>query len=191
MKIYDITQELFGCCVYPGDPAPEREQLQSIARGDLYNLSRLSLCAHNGTHIDAPYHFLENGKTVDQIALEKCIGKAVVASCDGEPDPVWLEALLQNSPKKILFKGKTVVSMEAAQLMNRYGVELVGVESQTVGPEDAPMAVHLELLGRGVVLLEGIRLHEVPEGEYLLFAAPLCLGGADGAPCRAVLIETV
>ena len=191
MKIYDITQELFGCCVYPGDPAPEREQLQSIARGDQYNLSRLSLCAHNGTHIDAPYHFLENGKTVDQIALEKCIGKAVVASCDGEPDPVWLEALLQNSPKKILFKGKTVVSMEAAQLMNRYGVELVGVESQTVGPEDAPMAVHLELLGREVVLLEGIRLHEVPEGEYLLCAAPLCLGGADGAPCRAVLIETV
>ena len=191
MKIYDITQELFGCCVYPGDPAPEREQLRSIARGDLYNLSRLSLCAHNGTHIDAPYHFLENGKTVDQIALEKCIGKAVVASCDGEPDPVWLEALLQKSPKKILFKGKTVVSMEAAQLMNRYGVELVGVESQTVGPEDAPMAVHLELLGREVVLLEGIRLHEVPEGEYLLCAAPLCLGGADGAPCRAVLIETV
>ena len=74
--------------------------------------------------------------------------------------------------------------------MNRYGVELVGVESQTVGPEDAPMAVHLELLGREVVLLEGIRLHEVPEGEYLLFAAPLLLGGADGAPCRAVLIET-
>ena len=66
---------------------------------------------------------------------------------------------------------------------------LLGNESQTVGPEEAPMAVHLALLGKGVVLLEGIRLKEVPEGVYLLNAAPLNLSGADGAPCRAILTD--
>ena len=69
------------------------------------------------------------------------------------------------------------------------GILLLGNESQTVGPEDAPMGVHKILLGAGVVLLEGIRLKEVPDGVYLLFAAPLSLGGADGAPCRAVLVK--
>jgi arylformamidase len=70
------------------------------------------------------------------------------------------------------------------------GVLLLGNESQTVGPEDAPRAVHLLLLGGGMILLEGIRLAEVPEGRYLLHAAPLNLGGAEGAPCRALLIDT-
>lgn len=65
---------------------------------------------------------------------------------------------------------------------------LLGNESQTVGPEDAPMEVHVILLGAGVILLEGIRLKDVSEGVYLLNAAPLNLSGADGSPCRAVLI---
>ena len=68
-------------------------------------------------------------------------------------------------------------------------MDLIGNESQTVGPEDAPMEVHKILLGADVVLLEGIRLSDVPEGVYFLNAAPLCLGGADGAPCRAILAE--
>ena len=66
---------------------------------------------------------------------------------------------------------------------------LLGNESQSVGPVEAPMAVHLCLLSAGVVLLEGIRLKTVPEGEYFLCAAPLCLGGAEGAPCRALLVD--
>ena len=69
------------------------------------------------------------------------------------------------------------------------GILLLGNESQTVGPEDAPMAVHLIMLGAKIVLLEGIRLADVPAGSYLLDAAPINLGGSDGAPCRAVLIE--
>ena len=68
------------------------------------------------------------------------------------------------------------------------GIDLVGNESQTVGPEDAPMQVHLTLLGAEVVLLEGIRLVDVPTGVYLLSAAPISLAGSDGAPCRAILI---
>ena len=70
MKIYDISQEVFGCQVYPGDPAPEKQILQSMETGEVYNLTAFSMCAHNGTHIDAPFHFLGDGKTVDRMGLE-------------------------------------------------------------------------------------------------------------------------
>ena len=65
--IYDISQEVFSCAVYPGDPAPQRSQLQSIESGDICNLSAISMCAHNGTHADAPFHFYADGKTIDQM----------------------------------------------------------------------------------------------------------------------------
>jgi arylformamidase len=81
------------------------------------------------------------------------------------------------------------VTLEAAEVFAEAGILLLGNESQTVGPEDAPMQVHLKLLGAQVVLLEGVRLEAVPEGVYLLHAAPMNLGGADGAPCRATLME--
>ena len=77
MKIYDISQEVFSCQVYPGDPAPERKVLGSMSEGELYNLTAFSMCAHNGTHVDAPFHFLKDGKTVDTICLEAFIGMAI------------------------------------------------------------------------------------------------------------------
>ena len=86
------------------------------------------------------------------------------------------------------FKGEAVVTKEAAEVFAEAGILLLGNESQTVGPLEAPMEVHLILLGKGIVLLEGIELSEVSEGRYFLSAAPLNLGGADGAPCRAYLI---
>ena len=76
MKIYDISQEVFSCRIYPGDPAPAKTALSSMGNGDLYNLTAFSMCAHNGTHVDAPRHFLKNGKAVDAIALEACVGMA-------------------------------------------------------------------------------------------------------------------
>lgn len=196
MKIYDISQEVFGCVVFPGDPAPERTVLCSMERGDLYNLTQFSMCAHNGTHLDAPAHFLRDGDAVDAIPLTATVGKAFVADFDGLCTAADAEEILRRaashdpeSAKRILLKGKTTVSLEAAQVFAEAGILLIGNESQTVGPEDAPMQVHLVLLGAGVILLEGIRLSHVPEGVYLLSAAPLCLGGAEGAPCRAVLID--
>ncbi len=88
-----------------------------------------------------------------------------------------------------MIKGPAEVSLEAAQAFAAAGILLLGNESQTVGPEDAPMAVHQLLLGADVALLEGIRLAEITEGTYFLNAVPLNLSGADGAPCRAILIE--
>ena len=198
MKIYDISQEVFNCQVYPGDPAPRREVLSSMANGDLYNLTAFSMCAHNGTHIDAPCHFIREGKTVNAVGLEAFVGMAYVTEHHGivsadDAIVILRKAMTQNSDamKRILIKGPAEVSLEAATVFASSGILLLGNESQTVGPEDAPMAVHQALLGAEVILLEGIRLAEVAEGVYFLNAAPLNLSGADGAPCRAILIEPV
>ena len=196
MKIYDISQELFSCVVFPGDPTPKREVLSSMEEGALYNLTALSLCAHNGTHVDAPYHFIKNGKTVEQLPLEKAVGWAYVTHEDGvllaeDAKRILVEAkeVHPEAAKRILIGGKATVSEEAARVFAEAEIDLLGNESQTVGPEDAPMQVHLTLLSREVVLLEGIRLGDVPTGVYLLSAAPLSLAGSDGAPCRAILIS--
>ena len=195
MMIYDISQEVFSCVVYPGDPAPEKQLLSSMEKGDLYNLTAFSMCAHNGTHIDAPFHFIKDGKTVDAVCLDTFVGKAYVAEhhgiVSGNDAGIILEKARRRDPeaaKRILIKGDAVVSSEAAAVFASGGILLLGNESQTVGPEDSPMEAHLILLGSGVVLLEGIRLAEVSEGIYFLNAAPLNLSGADGSPCRAVLI---
>ena len=196
MKIYDISQELFGCVVFPGDPAPERRILLEVAKGDVCNLTAFSMCAHNGTHVDAPYHFLQDGKRVDQLALSTLIGYAYVAEVQGDVTARRAEEILREAralnaeaADRILIKGDAGVTIEAARVFASAGVKLVGNESQTVGPPDAPREVHLCLLGADVVLLEGIRLAQVPEGVYLLNCAPLNLGGADGAPCRATLVD--
>lgn len=196
MKIYDISQEVYGCVVFPGDPAPKKEVLSKMSEGSLFNLTAFSMCSHNGTHVDAPYHFCENGKTISEMSLENFIGMAYVAECRGTVTAEAAEAILikakeadEQSAKRILIKGKAVLSIEAAEVFAEAGILLYGNESQTVGPEDAPREVHLKLLGAEMVLLEGVRLGEVPEGAYFLNAAPIHLGGAEGAPCRAVLIE--
>ena len=98
MKIYDISQELFSCIVFPGDPAPKREVLSSMEEGALYNLTAFSLCAHNGTHVDAPYHFIQDGKTVEQLPLEKTVGFAYVTHEAG--------ALLAEDANRSLTKAK-------------------------------------------------------------------------------------
>ena len=195
MKIYDISQEIFSCEVYPGDPTPKKETLSSTKNGDLYNLTAFSMCAHNGTHIDAPFHFFKDGKTVDAICLEAFVGMAYVAEhrgiVSGDDAAGMIEKAKkqnQEAAKRILIKGAVEVSPEAAKVFASSEILLLGNESQTVGPEDAPMAVHHILLAANVILLEGIRLAEVSEGVYFLNAAPLNLAGADGAPCRAVLI---
>ena len=195
MIIHDISQELFSCQVFPGDPAPERKILYSTEKGDVCNLTAFSMCAHNGTHVDAPFHFVQDGKTIDALGLDAFVGMAYVAEHEGIVSGGDALAILQKAKdqnpeaaKRILIKGKAVVSAEAARVFASEKLLLVGNESQTVGPEDAPMEVHLILLGAGVVLLEGIRLAAVPEGVWFLSAAPLNLAGADGSPGRALLI---
>lgn len=191
MKIYDISQELFGCAVYPGDPQPERFVTLSIKNGDVCNLTAFKMCAHNGTHVDAPFHFYADGKTIDQVDLDRFIGWAYVAEHEGDISADDAKNILNaaNGCERVLVKGKAVVTKEAAQVFAEARIKLFGNESQTVGPLDAPKEVHLIMLGAEIVLLEGIRLEKVPVGKYFLNAVPLNLGGADGSPCRATLLE--
>ena len=196
MKIYDISQEVFSCEVFPGDPTPQKQTVCSMKNGDLYNMIAFSMCAHNGTHIDAPRHFISDGATVEDIDINKFVGFAYVVSHKGEVTADDARGMLANAKKlnleaakRILIKGDATVTVEAADVFADGKIDLIGNESQTVGPIDAPMQVHLRLLGEGVVLLEGIRLADVPDGVYFLNAAPLNLGDVDGAPARAILIE--
>ena len=196
MKIYDISQEVFSCDVFPGDPSPRKEQIMSTEKGDICNLTAISMCAHNGTHVDAPYHFLKDGKTVDNLDLNRLVGYAYVTEESGViTSELALEILEkakrinEEAAKRILIKGKATVSDEAAVTFAENGIYLLGNESQTVGDENAPLKAHLALLSKEVVLLEGIRLSHVAEGAYLLNAAPINLGGCDGAPTRAILIK--
>ena len=191
LKIYDITQELFSCEVYPGDPAPKKEILASTNKGDVCNLSALYMCAHNGTHIDAPYHFFGEGKTVDMLPLSKTVGEAYVCEHKLDVSAEDAENILKKADgiSRILIKGDVTVTAEAARVFAEAGIDLLGNESQTVGPKDAPMQVHKILLSKNIVLLEGIRLQDVSEGKYLLCAQPINLKGCDGAPTRAILIK--
>ena len=196
MKIYDISQEIFNCAVYPGDPLPERKILSSMENGEPYNLTAFSMCAHNGTHIDAPRHFIKDGRSVDEIGMESLVGMTYVAEHYGSVTQDDAIAILDKASKKnpdsarrILIKGDAEVSEAAAKVFADAKILLLGNESQTVGPENAPMQVHKILLGANVILLEGIRLNEIMEGVYLLNAAPLNLSGSDGSPCRAILID--
>lgn len=189
MRIYDISQELFSGAVYKGDPVPAATPLLRINRGDSYNLSSISLCVHNGTHIDAPAHCFDGAKTVDQVPLASCVGPCTVVLATGAIDSVFIKALLERGVKRIIFKGKGTLTPKAAQTLSESDVLLVGTESQTMGSKSREEEVHKVLLDKEIVLLEGLSLQEVPEGNYFLSAAPLNLGGLDGAPCRAILID--
>ncbi len=189
MKIYDISQELLNCNVFPGDKKPQGTQVSHIAQGSLYNLTNIAMCVHNGTHVDSPYHFIDNGKTIDELDLNKCIGLATVVEANGELTQMHIKELMSNSEKRLLIKGDITISLEAAIEMNNQGINLIGVEGLTVGPMNTPLPIHVELLSKEVVIIEGLRLSHVPCGNYFLFSAPLNIAGADGSPCRSILVE--
>lgn len=206
MKIYDISQELLSAAVYPGDPTPRAERIFSIPAGDPYNLTFLSLCAHNGTHVDAPCHFLDGGADIASMPLDRFVGAVYLTTRVGELTATDAAAILDaardsfaRSPlaaldpdgqgRRIIIRGDATVILPCATALAAAGIYLLGTELQSVGPIDSPMAVHLALLSRGTALLEGLRIPaDIPDGTYLLAAQPIAVSGADGSPCRAILI---
>ena len=194
MKIIDISQEVLSCKVYEGDPAPKANKIIDMEDGGVYNLSALSLCAHNGTHVDAPLHFFQDGKSIDEMALEHFVGECYVSEHNGDVTATEACAILEKARKfdaqrRILIKGNATVTEEAAKVFADAGILLLGNESQSVGPIDSPMAVHKILLSKDIVLLEGVVLDKAREGRYILNCAPLNIKGFEGSPCRAILIE--
>ncbi len=207
MTLYDIsltyTEDL---PTWPGDPTIQLKQISSIKDGEMANLTHLSMCAHSGTHVDAPDHFLGNGKTVEGIPLDLMIGPAAVVEIRAEGTISAADLMSAQIPagiKRILLKtdnseywaaGNMVFREdflapdgEAAKYLVELGVEVVGVDYLSVAPFTDPEPTHKTLLEAGVLIIEGLDLSRVEPGEFILYCLPLKIGGADGAPARVLL----
>ncbi len=208
MKIYDITVSLSNDVpVYEGDPKVEITTANSIKKGDAANVSKLCFGAHTATHVDAPNHFIEGTRKVDQLDLHKLIGKCRVVEIDKSVLAIKAKhvADLENA-ERVLFKTRnsdfwnnsadgfrqdfTYIEPEAAQILVEKGVKLVGIDYLSVekfGSTD--FRTHKILLEKEVVIIEGLDLREVSAGDYELICLPLKIISetGDGAPARAVL----
>ncbi len=193
MKIYDITKEVFEAEVYPGDPEPYWRQVMTLdgEEPDNCQLSEMVLGSHTGTHLDAPRHYRKDGADVADMDLARCMGPCYVVAVSGKIGAKEMKEMLaqMSSTQRILFKGKAVITEEAAEELVQAGIVLVGVEELTVGPISSPDRVHKILLGQDVVIVESLDLSKVSEGEYEFVALPLKMKGLDGSPVRAVLVE--
>lgn len=191
MVIYDITKELFSTIAYPGDPVPAKKKWLSIEQDDVCNLTAINLGSHSGTHMDAPKHFIADGKDVAEVSLEKCIGNCQVVHYNGKITDEFLTETLEAGIDKLLVRGNVVLDKESAESIIRYGLCLIGVEASTVGDKANQEHVHKILLGNEVVILENLQLDNVREGKYFLAAQPLKMQDVDGSPVRAVLIADI
>jgi len=208
MKTYDISLLISpDLAVWPDDPSIELIRKSRIEDGSDSNTTHLQMSAHAGTHIDAPYHFLESGETVDNISLDLMIGRAYVLYVPGVK--IITREILEKSSipprtKRILFKtdnseiwasgdsgkfdeGYVSLAADAAKYMIQRGVKLVGIDYLSISPFTDQVPTHKTLLEAGVVILEGLNLAEVSQGRYTLYCLPLKLAGSDGAPARAIL----
>lgn len=203
-RIHDVTVPLVpGLVVYPGDPPLELEPLQKAGEAP-YGLSRLSLTTHCGTHVDAPAHFVPGGATVDALPLEILMGKTrVVELRDRERvERADLEALDLRDDLRVLLKTRmsgqllkagyqqdhVYLTEDAALYLVQAGLKLVGFDYLSIDRfSNAAFPAHHALLGAGVIVVEGLDLSEVEQGEYDMACLPLRVGGGDGAPARVVL----
>ena len=210
MKIFDISLTISPSMpVWPGDPSIELELIDSIDHGAQANVSRLSAGVHIGTHIDAPHHFMNDGRTIEQLSLEVLTGQCYVIQLPDGVEAITAEALegmsLPKGVKRILFgtsnsrfwsRGETefqedfvAVTEDGAQWLVDHGFQLVGVDYLSVAPYGDSVPTHRILLQAGVIVVEGLDLSAVPRGFYDLYCLPLKLLGAEGAPARAILIR--
>ena len=204
MELIDISVPVWpGMIVWEGDPPFRIDQVASMADGEEYNVTRLDLGTHTGTHLDAPLHFIDGGGTVDAIPLETLFGPCHVVDATGlagQLDAVALAGLeLPPGAERILFKTRNGALWEreafsrdfvaftgdGAEALVSLGVRLAGIDYLTIGDFDA----HRVLLGAGVVPLEGLDLRAVEPGPYTLVCLPLKLAGTEGAPARALLVR--
>jgi len=206
--IHDISVTLGTESIdYPGDTAYSRNLIMNS--GDSFcNLSRLEMSCHSGTHLDVPFHFYADGKTLDDFQVTDFIRRVHVIEIM-DPDKItasevdWSlispgEGVLfktRNSRDGLVRSGKFVsdfvyLSQDAAKKVNECKAALVGIDYITIeqfGVEH--FHSHLEVLGQGVFVLEAINLEGISEGVYTLMCLPLKLSGADASPVRAILIE--
>lgn len=190
---------------YPGDPTLEQTQIRAIKRGDAANLTHLSLGAHTGTHVDAPAHFIDGAPTLEQVPLDCMVGPAQVLDVRGRAaidaaalagHAITADILLfrtDNSERwgKAGFQKDFVyLTRDAAELLVARGVKTVGWDYLSIEQFGSQtFEVHKLLLGRGILIIEGLDLRAIEPGSYQLACLPLKLEGVDGAPARAVLMR--
>ena len=209
MRTYDISLTIRPeLPVWPGDAPISLEKTSGMEQGEPYNLTQVSTSVHVGTHVDAPYHFLEDGSTSEQLDIKMLTGRAYVLHLPDDVDVITAE-ILQNSEipprtRRLLFKTRNSrywdqglqefqtdyvgVAPDAAEYLVNRSVKLVGVDYLSVAPYDDSIPTHQILLQAGVVVVEGLNLTEVSQGRYTLYCLPIKIGGADGAPARAILV---
>jgi arylformamidase len=209
-KIFDISLTMHpGMVVWPGDPPVEMHRLTKIEEGANCNVTFLSMAVHAGTHVDAPYHFLSDGTTIETLPLNVLVGPVQVVEMPEECGLIDRNALenVKFIPgvTRVLFKTRNqhtwaaggrefdknfvAVAADAAALLVEKGFRLVGVDYLSIAPFNSSRPTHEILLGAKVVLLEGINLTDVEPGFYTLYCLPLKLAGSDGAPARTILVQ--
>ena len=190
MQIFDITRELFSAPVYPGDPHPEFRNVLGYNKPqpDICQVSALTLGSHSGTHLDAPLHFLPDGKDIAQLDLTRAVGECTVRTAQGTITRETAAALTADRPARLLIRGEICLTPDAARVFAERGLMTLGVEDLTVGTPETSPEIHRILLSAEILILESLDLSAVPDGCYFLSAAPLKMAGLDGSPIRALLI---
>lgn len=207
-EVYDLTLSLSSALTtYPGDPPLRVETALSRSAGADYNVSVLRLGTHAGTHVDAPRHVDDSGTSVEGLDLGVLVGEAWVCRLAPAVRSVTSEVLLEaripetasrlliatsnsdlwNSPESAFANDYVSLSPDGAEWIARRHFRLVGIDYLSIGPAGrAGLAVHRTLLGRGIVVVEGLDLRRIPGGPCTLYCLPLKLVGGDGAPARVV-----
>jgi arylformamidase len=208
MQTYDISLSISpDLPTWPGDPPVVIERVDKMEEGANNNVSRIDMSVHTGTHVDAPFHFLPEGKTIEQLRLSLLTGRVYVLhlpDVDLITADVLERAQIPPRTRRVLFKTRNsaywsrqeksfqtdfvALNPEGAHYLVQRGVKLVGVDYLSVAPYKQSKLTHEILLKSGVVIVEGLDLSEVSQGRYTLFCLPLKLVGSDGAPARAILV---
>lgn len=213
MRIHDISRPIqAGIPVWPGDTDFDFSLVARIAEGSAVNVGRIEMSVHTGTHIDAPYHFRDDGADAASVPLERYLGPCVVADVRPKAThadqrgilPEHLPAGLAEAARetgRVLLRSYADrpagfdeamchATPELADWLAEAGVMLLGVDTDSMDAfESKELPAHNRLTEHGIAILEGIDLSQVAPGRYELVALPLKLAGADGSPVRAVLIE--
>ncbi len=193
---------------WPGNPPVELLPNQRIASGDGANVSELHLGTHSGTHVDPPVHFVEGGVGIDRVPLDVLIGPCWVADATGRGGalgaddldaldvPAGTERLLLRTDNSELWRSMpsafpeayVSVSGDGARWLVEHGLRLVGIDFLGIeGRGSGGHPTHVTLLSNDVVIVEGLDLGHVEQGEYDLVVMPLRLVDGDGGPARAAL----
>ena len=192
MRLYDISRELTTAELFPGTPPVVLIRECDMMQGDAYNLSALSASLHAGTHCDAPMHFVNGAMDIAQMPLSRYIGRCYVLEVPAQRlDARFFQDNLPSGAARLLVQGGGAahLSPEAAEYLAERGVVTIGTDALSVSRMEEDAAVHTALMRAQVAIIETLDLSGVPEGWYTLFAPPVKIAGAEGAFCRAVLVE--